>query len=291
MNLNRHKEKKGLKMLIIGCHLSIAKGFYKAGLEALKLGANTFQFFTRNPRGGRAKLLDAGDLALLKELMVENNFASILAHGSYTMNLCSDKAQTRAYALEIFKDDLTRVKEIQGSIYVFHPGSHVKQGPEKAIDFIVKALNESIKADQDNWICLEGMSGKGTEIGSTFEELKEIISRVHNNKRLGVCLDTCHLYSAGYDIVHDLEGVLDEFNRSIGLDRLRVIHLNDSKVEFASKKDRHEIIGQGTLGLETFAKIINHPRLQHIVFSLETPNDLEGHKQEIQLLKSLYLNK
>lgn len=253
-------------MLLIGCHLSIAKGFYKAGLEALKLGANTFQFFTRNPRGGRAKALDSKDLGLLKDLMIENHFGPIIAHGSYTMNLCSDKPKTRAYALDLFKEDLARIKEIYKSIYVFHPGSHVGQGPEKAIEYIVKALNESIVDDQDQWICIEGMSGKGTEVGSSFQELNEIISRVHNNKKIGICLDTCHLHSAGYDIVHDLDGVLEAFDKSIGLDRLKLIHLNDSKMAYASHKDRHEIIGRGTIGLDALVKIICHPKLKDIVF-------------------------
>jgi deoxyribonuclease-4 len=273
-------------MLNIGCHLSIANGFYKAALQALELGCNSFQFFTRNPRGGKAKALDVEDLKILKTLMENHDFSNIFAHGSYTMNLCSDKEATRTYALEIFKDDLRRINEIHKAIYVFHPGSHVKQGIETGIDYIVKALNESIPEDQKNWICLEGMSGKGTEIGGSFEALSAIINRVKNNHRLGVCLDTCHLYSAGYDIVKDLDGVINKFDEIVGLEKLRAFHLNDSKVAFASNKDRHEKIGEGTIGLETIVKIINHPKLKHLTFNLETPNDIDSHKMEIELLKS-----
>lgn len=275
-------------MLNIGSHLSVAKGYYKAGLEAIKLGANTFQFFTRNPRGGAAKVLDHDDLKALEDLMKEHNFAQIFAHGSYTMNLCSDKEATREYAKSILKDDLERLRAIPNALYVFHPGSHVKQGADKGIEYIIEALNEVVDADNKVQICLEGMSGKGTEIGRSFEELKAIIEGVKYNKYIGVCLDTCHLYSAGYDIVNDLDQVLKVFDQVVGLDRLKAIHLNDSKMPFASHKDRHEKIGQGTIGLDSLVKIITHPKLRSLPFNLETPNEADGYKEEITLLKEKY---
>lgn len=275
-------------MLNIGCHLSLAKGYYKAGLEALELGANTFQFFTRNPRGGRAKALDHGDLLKLRTLMDENNFSTIFAHGSYTMNLCSNKEETRTYAISLFKDDLARLKDIPNALYVFHPGSHVKQGSESGIEFIIRALNEAICEDNQVQICLELMSGKGTEIGRNFEEIKAIIDGVKYNENLGVCMDTCHIYSAGYDIVNDLDHVLDQFDSIIGLERLKAIHLNDSKMPFASNKDRHEKIGQGTIGLDGIVALITHPKLRHLPFNLETPNDFSAYKAEIKLLKDKY---
>lgn len=275
-------------MLNIGSHLSVAKGYHKAGLEAIKLGGNTFQFFTRNPRGGRAKALDLEDLKKLEVLMQEYQFASLFAHGSYTMNLCSDKEATREYAKSILKDDLERLKHIPNVLYVFHPGSHVKQGPEQGIAYIVEALNEAITEDNDISICLEGMSGKGTEIGRSFEELKAIIEGVKYNKNMGVCLDTCHLYSAGYDIINHLDDVLIEFDEVIGLKRLKAIHLNDSKMPFASHKDRHEKIGQGSLGLEGLVRLITHPKLKNLPFNLETPNDANGYSEEIALLKEKY---
>lgn len=271
----------------IGCHLSVANGYYKAGLRMLELGGNTFQFFTRNPRGGKAKALDQKDLDALKDLMIEYNFATICAHGSYTMNLCSNKEETRQYAKDILIDDLKRLRQMTNVVYVFHPGSHVKQGPEVAIQFIIDALNEAVDQDNKVFVCLEGMSGKGTEIGRNFDELKQIIDGVHFNAYMGVCLDTCHLYSAGYDIVNDLDGVLNEFDQKIGLNRLKMIHLNDSKMPFASHKDRHEVIGQGTIGLDALVKIVTHPKLKHLSFNLETPNELEGHKEEIELLKRM----
>jgi len=273
-------------MFKIGCHLSVASGFEKAGQQALAIGANSFQYFTRNPRGGKARALDQEDLKALKKIMEDHDFGPLFAHGSYTMNLCSDKEETRLYALDIFKDDLERLKHLPDSVYVFHPGSHVKQGTDRGIELIIDALNQSIPSDQDKWICLEGMAGKGTEIGKTFEELKAIIDGVHHNHRLGVCLDSCHLHSAGYDLVHNLDGVLDEFDRVVGLDRLRAFHLNDSKVEFASAKDRHERIGHGTIGLDALVNIINHPKLQHLTFNLETPNESRGYQEEIALLRS-----
>lgn len=275
-------------MLKIGSHLSVANGYYNAGKEALRIGANTFQFFTRNPRGGSAKKLDDEDLNQLKNLMEENDFAVLFAHGSYTMNLCSNKEETREYAKTIFKDDLDRLKKIPNALYVFHPGSHVKQGADQGIAFIIDALNESITEENDVTICLEAMSGKGTEIGRNFHELKAIIDGVKYNEHLGVCFDSCHLYSAGYDIINNLDGVLKEFDEIVGLDRLKAIHLNDSKMPFASNKDRHEKIGEGTLGLEGIINFITHPKLRDIPFNLETPNENSGYKEEISLLRRKY---
>lgn len=269
----------------LGCHISVAKGYLKAGQEAVKIGANTFQFFTRNPRGGKAKALDPKDLQALKSLMADNDFGTLFAHGSYTMNLCSDKEVTRQYARDILADDIMRVAEIPNALYVFHPGSHVKQGSEKGIDFIVDALNEVMTETCDVIVCLEAMSGKGTEIGRSFEELGQIISRVKYNKNLGVCIDTCHLYSAGYDIVNDLDGVLEEFDQVIGLDRLKAIHLNDSKMPYNSNKDRHEKIGQGSIGLEAILRLMAHDKLKHLPFNLETPNSLEEYACEIKMLR------
>lgn len=273
-------------MLNIGCHLSVANGYYKAGKQALEIGANTFQFFTRNPRGGKAKAIDENDVLKLKELMDENNFTTLFAHGSYTMNLCSNKEETREYAKQIFKDDLVRLGKIPNALYVFHPGSHVKQGVDVGIDYIIEALNEAIAEDNEVVICLEAMSGKGTEVGRSFEELKRIIDGVNHNKNIGVCIDSCHIYSSGYDIVNDLDNVLDHIDETIGLDRIKAIHLNDSKMPFASNKDRHEKIGEGTLGLDGIVNFINHPKLRHLPFNLETPNEIEGYKEEIALLKS-----
>lgn len=276
-------------MLNIGCHLSVSKGYEAAAKQAVELGANTFQFFTRNPRGGRAKELDLDDLNKLEIFMKENKFSTLFAHGSYTMNLCSDKEEIREYAKRIFKNDLERLKKIPNALYVFHPGSHVKQGVDKGIEYIIEALNEAITKDNTVTICLEGMAGKGTEIGRNFDELKRIIDGIKYNKNVGVCLDTCHLYSTGYDIVNNLDGVLEEIDDKIGLDRVKAIHLNDSKMPFASNKDRHEQIGDGTIGLEALVNVINHEKLKHLTFNLETPNELSGYKKEIELLRSLYI--
>ncbi|WP_353092790.1 deoxyribonuclease IV [Tissierella praeacuta] len=275
-------------MLNIGCHLSISKGLYKAALDAISIGANTFQFFTRNPRGGKAKEIDMEDINKLKELILEYKFAPLFAHGAYTMNLASDKKETREFANIILKDDLERLKLIPNTYYIFHPGSHVGQGSEKGIEFIVNALNEAIDEDNDTVILLEGMSGKGTEIGRNMEELKYIIDGVKNNRNLGICMDSCHLYSSGYDIVNDLDGVLGEIDRIVGIDRLKAVHLNDSKMEFNSNKDRHEVIGAGTIGLEAIVNIINNPLLKDLPFNLETPNELDGHRKEIELLRRKY---
>lgn len=275
-------------MLNIGCHLSTTKGFENMGKEALGIGANTFQFFTRNPRGGKAKKIDEKDVAGLLEIAKNNEFATILAHAPYTLNACSGDERTREFALEMMADDLVRMEYLPNSLYNFHPGSHVKQGIEVGIDYIVNMLNKVIKPEQTTTVLLETMAGKGTEVGRSFEEIAEIINRVELKDHMGVCLDTCHVYDAGYDIVNDLDGVLDEFDRVIGLDRLRAIHLNDSKNPFGSHKDRHEKIGEGNIGLEAIKRIINHPKLRHLPFFLETPNELEGYKNEIELLRSVY---
>ena len=276
-------------MLNIGCHLSISKGFYEAGLQAVKIGANTFQFFTRNPRGGKAKEIDVEDVKKLSKLMEENNFKPIFAHASYTMNLCSNKPEVREFAKKILKDDLERLKIIPNSYYIFHPGSHVGQGAERGIGYIIEALNEAVVENNDIVILLEGMSGKGTEIGRNMEELKTIIEGVKYNKNIGVCLDTCHLYSSGYDIVNDLDGVIQNIDETIGFERVKAIHLNDSKTEFASNKDRHELIGEGTIGMDAIINIIRHPRLRNLPFNLETPNDINGHKKEIETLRNLFI--
>lgn len=275
-------------MLNIGCHLSTTKGFKNMGKEALSIGANTFQFFTRNPRGGKAKDIDEKDINALLEIMKENNFTKILAHAPYTLNGCSPDENTRKFATEMMADDLVRMEYLPNNLYNFHPGSHVKQGVEVGIDYIVEMLNTVLKPEQTTTVLLETMAGKGTEIGRSFEEIAQIIERVELKDHLGVCLDTCHVYDAGYDIVNDLDNVLEEFDRIIGLDRLKAIHLNDSKNPFKSHKDRHEKIGEGTLGLEGISRIINHPKLRHLPFFLETPNELDGYKNEIELLKGQY---
>lgn len=275
-------------MLNIGCHLSVSKGLYSAALDAISIGANTFQFFTRNPRGGKAKEIDMEDINKLKQVMEEYKFAPIFAHGAYTMNLASNKKETREFSNMILKDDLERLKLIPNTYYIFHPGSHVGQGSETGIELIVNALNEAIDENNNTIVLLEGMSGKGTEIGRSMEELKAIIDGVNYNENLGICIDSCHLYSSGYDIVNDLDGVLEEIDKIIGLDRVKAVHLNDSKVEFNSNKDRHEVIGKGTIGLEAIINIINHPLLKNLPFNLETPNELDGYKKEIEMLRKEY---
>ncbi|MDU3722337.1 deoxyribonuclease IV [Clostridium celatum] len=277
-------------MLNIGCHLSTTKGFKNMGKEALSIGANTFQFFTRNPRGGKAKDINENDINELLTIMKENNFAKILAHAPYTLNGCSADENTRKFATEMMADDLVRMEYLPNNLYNFHPGSHVKQGVDVGINYIVEMLNTVLKPEQTTTVLLETMAGKGTEIGRSFEEIAEIINRVELKDHLGVCLDTCHVYDAGYDIVNDLDNVLEEFDKIIGLDRLKAIHLNDSKNPFNSHKDRHEKIGEGSLGLDGISKIINHPKLKHLPFFLETPNELDGYKNEIELLKKEYIN-
>ena len=275
-------------MLNIGCHLSTTKGFENMGKEALEIGANTFQFFTRNPRGGKAKDIDINDMEGLLKIARENNFATILAHAPYTLNACSADERTREFAREMMEDDLKRMELMPNNLYNFHPGSHVKQGVEVGINYIVELLNNVLREDQTTTVLLETMAGKGSEVGRTFEEIAEIISRIELKDKMGVCLDTCHVYDAGYDIVNNLDGVLEEFDRIIGLDRLKAIHLNDSKNPFKSHKDRHEKIGEGFLGLEAITNIINHPKLKHLPFFLETPNELDGYAKEIELLRSRY---
>ena len=277
-------------MLKIGCHLSTTKGFENMGKEALKIGANTFQFFTRNPRGGKAKEIEERDIQGLINIINENNFAKVLAHAPYTLNGCSADANTRKFAIEMMSDDLKRMEYLPNNLYNFHPGSHVKQGVDVGINYIVEMLNEVLKPEQTTKVLLETMAGKGTEIGRSFEEIAEIISKVELKEHMGVCLDTCHVYDAGYDIVNELDKVLNEFDKIIGLDRLYAIHLNDSKNPFSSHKDRHEKIGDGFIGINAIEKIINHPKLRHLPFFLETPNELDGYAKEIALLKSIYRN-
>lgn len=275
-------------MLNIGCHLSSSKGFYNMGCETLSLDGNTFQFFTRNPRGGSAKEIDPADAEKLNNLMKEKNFAKILAHAPYTLNACAEKEYVREFAYNTMLDDLKRMEFVPGNLYNFHPGSHVGQGIEKGIELISSLLNSIMWKEQTTTVLLETMSGKGSEVGSKFEELREIIDRVELQDKMGVCLDTCHIYDGGYDIVNDLDGVLTQFDKIIGLDRLKAIHINDSKNPFSSHKDRHEKIGGGSIGVAAFERIINHPALRDLPFFLETPNELDGYAKEIALLKSLY---
>lgn len=272
-------------MLNIGCHLSSSKGFKHMGKEALSINANTFQFFSRNPRGSKAKAVDEKDTAALNEILKENNFAPVLAHAPYTLNACSNDAGLREFAKNTMASDLEIMEYIPGNLYNFHPGSHVGQGVDTAIDFITDMLNSILKEEYRTTVLLETMSGKGSEVGSTFEEIRTIIDRVELNHKLGVCLDTCHIFSAGYDIVHDLEGVLEKFDKVIGLERLKAVHLNDSMMPYNSHKDRHEKIGKGTIGLDAIINFINHPKLRHLPFYLETPNELEGYAAEIKLLR------
>ena len=275
-------------MLNIGCHLSASKGYYNMGKEAVSIGANTFQFFTRNPRGGKAKEVDIKDVEKFLNLSKENNFCKILAHAPYTINVCSADENIRKFGIDTMKDDLKNLEFVPGNMYNFHPGSHVGQGEEVGIKLIIEALNDVLNENQQTTVLLETMAGKGTEVGKTFEQLKQIIDGVDLKDKLGVCLDTCHVYDAGYDIVNDLDGVLNKFDTIIGLDKLKAIHLNDDKNPFSSHKDRHEKIGEGSIGIEAFEKIINHPKLRNLPFYLETPNELDGYAKEIALLKNLY---
>lgn len=259
------------------------------GKEAEKIGANTFQFFTRNPRGSKAKALNMEDIKAYQEYASEYGIPVILAHAPYTLNPCSKDSRTREFAFETMEDDLRRMEYLQGNYYNFHPGSHVGQGSEEGIRQIAEVLNHILKPEQTTTVLLETMAGKGTEIGRSFEELRGIIDRVELDSHIGVCMDTCHVYDAGYDIVQDLDGVLDHFDKVVGLERLKALHINDSKNPFESHKDRHEKIGEGSLGVETFVNIINHPKLRELPFYLETPNELEGYAKEIALLKGKYL--
>lgn len=274
-------------MLNIGCHLSASKGFLNMGKTAIELGGNTFQFFTRNPRGGSAKDIDPEDANALISLMQENSFAKILAHAPYTLNACAKVPSIREFAYNTMLDDLKRMEYVPNNMYNFHPGSHVGQGVETGIELISDLLNSILWKDQTTTVLLETMAGKGSEVGSRFEELREIIDRVELRNKMGVCLDTCHVNDAGYDIVNDLDGVLTEFDKVIGLDRLKALHLNDSKNPLGAHKDRHEKIGEGYIGKDAFRRIVNHPALKDLPMFLETPNELPGYAEEIELLKSL----
>ena len=275
-------------MLKIGCHLSVSKGYEAMGRDALSIGASTFQFFTRNPRGSKAKSINKDDIDKLINILNKNKFGKLIGHAPYTLNVCSNNEKTRECGLEVMDDDLKRMECLPGNFYNFHPGSHLKQGVKTGIEYIIKALNKIIWHEQTTTVLLESMSGRGTEIGSTFEELKQIIDGVKENDKIGVCLDTCHVYDSGYDITNDLDGVLNKFDEIIGFDKLCAIHLNDSKNPLASRKDRHENIGKGYIGIDAMQRIINHPKLYNLPFFLETPNDLTGHGEEIKLLKGLY---
>ncbi len=275
-------------MLKIGCHLSVSKGYEAMGKDALSIGANTFQFFTRNPRGSKAKEIDIEDVEKLIKIMKENKFGKLIGHAPYTLNICSAEERTREFAREVIEEDLRRMENLPGNYYNFHPGSHLGQGIETGADYIVNVLNMVLTSEQTTVVLLETMSGKGTEIGRTFEELKKIIDGVHLKEKIGVCLDTCHVYDSGYDIVNNLDDVLKEFDHTVGIEYLHAVHLNDSKNPFSSHKDRHENIGKGYIGLDAVEKIINHPWLYNLPFFLETPNDLKGHSEEIEIIKKLY---
>jgi len=274
-------------MFTIGCHLSSAKGYLHMAKDAVSIDANTFQFFTRNPRGGRAKAIDPKDIAAFAAYAPEHGIERILAHAPYTLNPASDKQQTRDFALMVLAEDLGRMEETPHQLYNMHPGSAVGQPCEVAIAKIADALNQSLLPHQTTTLLLETMAGKGSEIGGTFEELAAIIAQVELESHVGVCLDTCHVWDAGYDIVGDLDGVLDEFDRVIGLDRLRAVHINDSKNPCGAHKDRHECIGQGFIGVDAFQRIVTHPALRDLPFILETPNELPGYAAEIKLLREL----
>ena len=272
-------------MLHIGCHLSSSKGFAAMGRQALDMGADTFQFFTRNPRGSRAKALDLEDIQTLQALLTAHGFAPLVAHAPYTLNLCGAAEENRAFARDTMADDLCRLEHLPGQYYNFHPGSHVGQGIEAGIALIAEGLNAILRPGQSTTVLLETMAGKGSEVGGRFEELREILDRVEHADQVGVCLDTCHVWDAGYDIAGDLDGVLTEFDRVIGLSRLKAIHLNDSCNGLGSRKDRHACIGAGCIGLEALVRVVRHPALRDLPFCLETPNDIPGYTAEIALLR------
>ena len=275
-------------MLRIGCHLSSAKGFLAMGKEAVNIGANTFQFFTRNPRGGSAKALDLEDIRNYLSFAEEKGIGNILAHAPYTLNACAKDEGLRKFAFETMQDDLRRLEHLPGTMYNFHPGSHVSQGAEKGIELIAEHLNRLFEEEFSTTVLLETMAGKGSEVGRSFEELRAIMDKVDKREKLGVCLDTCHVFDGGYDVVNDLDGVLKEFESVIGLDKLKAIHLNDSLNTLGCHKDRHAKIGEGGIGLAAMEKIINDERLRTLPFYLETPNELPGYQKEIALLKGLY---
>ena len=273
-------------MIYIGCHLSVTNGYEAMGRQMTEFGGNTFAWFTRNPRGGKAKEIDDADVKKLQAILEKEKFGKLVAHASYTMNLCSAKEETRANGLDMLKQDLKRMEQVPNQLYNFHPGSHTGQGPEVGIQQISDGLNESLWPEMKTTVLLETMAGKGSEVGKTFEELREIIDRTTLNEKLGVCLDTCHIWDGGYDIVNDLDGVLTKFDKVIGLDRLKAIHFNDSKNECGAAKDRHEKLGQGCIGMEAMKRIALHPALQNLPFILETPNDDQGYIEEIALVNS-----
>lgn len=274
-------------MLHIGCHLSSSKGFEAMGKTALEIGADTFQFFTRNPRGGKAKDLDPQDAAALCALLAEHRFAPVIAHAPYTLNPASADPKTREFALQTMQDDLARMEHLPGNLYNFHPGCHVGQGTDKGIELIIRLLNEILTKDQHTTVLLETMAGKGSEIGKSFDELKRILDGVKLNGKLGVCLDTCHVHDAGYPL-DALDDTLGEFDKQIGLPLLKAVHLNDSLNPRGAHKDRHAVIGGGQIGTDVLARVINHPALKRLPFCLETPNDLAGYAKEIKLLRGLY---
>ncbi len=275
-------------MFKIGCHLSASKGYLDMAKTSEKIGANTFQFFTRNPRGGKAKEINKDDVKAFLEKCKEIGIEVILAHAPYTINCASSDENIRKFAKETLADDLKRMEYTPNNLYNFHPGSHVGQGVEVGTKYIIDILNEVLKEKQTTTVLLETMAGKGSEIGRTFEELKTIIDGVNLKDKIGVCLDTCHVHEAGYDIVNNLDGVLDEFDKIIGIEKLKAVHINDSKNPIEAHKDRHEKIGEGYIGIEAFEKIINHPKLRNLPFFLETPNELDGYAKEIKILKGLY---
>lgn len=274
--------------MTIGCFLTSSKGFAHMGREALRLGGNTFQFFSRNPRGSRAKALDAADAAAMNAICRENGFGPLLVHAPYTLNLCSSKPETRQFALETMLDDMQRLRATPGNLYNFHPGSHTGQGAQTGVDQIADALKTILPQAENTTVLLETMAGKGTEIGGRFEELAEIISKVPDNAKLGVCLDTCHIHDGGYDIGNDPDAVVREFDRIIGLDRLKAIHINDSMNPVGSRKDRHAKIGHGYIGIDGFRRILHHPALRQLPYYLETPCDPDGYAREMALLRKIH---
>lgn len=275
-------------MFTIGCHLSSSKGYLNMAETAVSINANTFQFFTRNPRGGAAKPIDENDIKAFLEYSKEHGIEKILAHAPYTLNACAADPSIRDFARNTMADDIRRMEYTPNQLYNFHPGSHVKQGADVGIQLICEHLNEVLYPEMTTTVLLETMSGKGSEVGRSFEEIRQIIDRTELSDKLGVCLDTCHVYDAGYDVVNNLDDVLDEFDRIIGIDRLKAIHINDSKNPFESHKDRHEVIGGGFIGIEAFERIINHKSLRDLPFFLETPNELDGYQKEIEVLRRLY---
>lgn len=275
-------------MLLIGCHLSAAKGLAPMARDALSIGANTFQFFTRNPRGGGVRAPDFEDERAFLGILRENGFGPVVAHAPYTLNVCSADEKVREFGLRAFREDLEKMERLPGNYYNFHPGSHGGQGPEEGVRLIAEALDAVLSPEQSTTVLLETMAGKGSEVGRSFGELREILDRVGLSDRLGVCLDTCHVFDAGYDIVGDLDGVLLEFDRTVGLSRLRAVHLNDSKNPLGSRKDRHELLGEGTIGFEALLSVARHPALRHLPMILETPNDLAGHGEEIARLSAAW---